>query len=101
MEGFFISSCKSRRIRNSKQRLIAIIELSSSREVVNSGDSLKNCGIVREVAAVARGQDMPFFEVGKGMFNSDSTASEFGIAGLLGGRQRAIFRLFLRQNYRR
>ena len=78
-----------------------MLELFSPGEVVNSGDSLENGGIVREVAAVARGQDMPFFEVGKGMFNSDPATSEFGIAGLLGGRQRAVFRLFLRQNYRR
>ena len=59
--------------------------LSSEREVINPRDSLKNLGIGIEVAAVTRGQDMPFFEVGEGMFNSDPAAREFGIAGLVGG----------------
>ena len=45
-----------------------------------------NLGIVREVAAVTSGQDIPFFEVSKGMFDGDSATSEFGIAGLVGGR---------------
>ena len=72
---------------------------------------MENGGIVREVAAVARSQDMPFFEVGEGVFDNEdpaprrisknSATSKFGIAGLVGGRQRAVFRLFLRQNYRR
>ena len=59
--------------------------LSSEREVINPSDGLENLGIVREVAAVTRGQDMPFFEVREGVFNSDPAASEFGIAGLVGG----------------
>ena len=60
--------------------------LFSSGEVIDSGDSLKNLGIGIEVAAVTSGQDMPFFEVSKGMFDGDSATSEFGIAGLVGGR---------------
>ena len=74
---------------------MVVFGLSSSREVINSGDGLENLGIVREMAAVTRGQDMPLFEVGEGVFNKDpafcrisknSAASKFGIAGLLGGR---------------
>lgn len=63
-----------------------MLGLSSSGEVVNPRDSLENLGIGIEVAAVARGQDMPFFEVSEGMFDSDSAASEFGISGLFGCR---------------
>ena len=74
--------------------------LFSKGEVINPSDSLKNLGIGIEVAAVTRGQDMPFFKESESVFNGDSAASEFGIAGLLGRRQRAIFWLFLRQNYR-
>ena len=65
---------------------MGIFVLFSSGEVVNSGDGLENLGIGIEVAAVTRGQDMPFFKVREGMFNGDSTASEFGIAGLFGCR---------------
>ena len=74
--------------------------LFSKGEVINTCNGLENLGIGIEVAAVTCGQDMPFFEESEGMFNSNSAASEFGIAGLLGRRQRAIFWLFLRQNYR-
>ena len=42
---------------------------------------MENLRIVREVAAVTCGQDMPFFEASEGVFNSDPAASEFGIAG--------------------
>ena len=59
--------------------------LSSSREVINPSDGMENLVIVREVAAVTRGPDMPFFEVREGVFNIDPAASEFGIAGLVGG----------------
>ena len=48
---------------------MVVFGLSSSGEVINSGDSLENLGIVREVAAVTRGQDMPFFEMSEGVFN--------------------------------
>ena len=65
---------------------MVVLVLSSSGEVINPSDSLENLGIVREVAAVTRGQDMPFFEVGEGMFNSDPAARKFGIASLLGSR---------------
>ena len=71
---------------------------------------MENLGIARKVAAVASGPDMPFFGESEGMFDNEnpascrisknSAASKFGIAGLFGGRQRAVFRLFLRQNYR-
>ena len=64
---------------------MVMLVLSSSREVINTCDGLENLGIVREVAAVTRGQDVPLFEVCEGMFNSDPAASEFGIAGLFGG----------------
>ena len=60
--------------------------LSSSREVINPSDGMENLGIVRGVAAVTRGQDVPLFEVSEGMFNSNSAAREFGIASLLGSR---------------
>ena len=63
-----------------------MLELSSSREVINPSDGMENLGIVREVAAVTRGQDVPLFEVSEGMFNSNSAARKFGIASLLGGR---------------
>ena len=46
---------------------------------------MENLEIVREGAAVARGQDMPLFEVSECVFNSDPAASEFGISGLFGG----------------
>ena len=65
---------------------MVVFGLSSSGEVVNPSDSLENLGIVREVAAVTRGQDVPLFEVREGMFNSDPAARKFGIASLLGGR---------------
>ena len=69
---------------------------------------MENLWIGIEVAAVASGQDMPFFEVSEGVFNKapafcrmgkNSAASEFGIAGLVGSRQRAVFRLFPWQNH--
>ena len=47
---------------------------------------MENLGIVREVAAVTCGQDVPLFEVREGVFNSDPAAREFGIASLLGCR---------------
>ena len=56
---------------------------------------MENFGIVREVAAVASSQDMPFFEVGEGVFNKDpafcrmgknSATSKFGISDLVGSR---------------
>ena len=65
---------------------MSIFGLSGSREVINPRDSLKNLGIVREMAAVTRGQDMPFFEVSEDVFNSDPAARKFGIASLLGSR---------------
>jgi hypothetical protein len=65
-------------------------------EVINPGDDLENLWIEIEVAAVACSQDMPFFEVSEGMFNNEDpafcrmgknpAASEFGVAGLVGGR---------------
>ena len=84
-----------------------LVELFSG--IGSQAKALKNLGIEIEVAAVASGQDMPFFEVCKGVFNNEDPApcrisknpatSKFGIAGLLGGRQRAVFWLFLRQNH--
>ena len=65
---------------------MVVFGLSSSGEVINSGDSLENLGIVREVAAVTCGQDVPLFEVREGVFNSDPAAREFGIASLPGCR---------------
>ena len=65
---------------------IAVLVLSSSREVINPSDGMENLGIGIEVAAVTRGQDVPLFEVREGMFNSDPAAREFGIASLLGSR---------------
>ena len=65
---------------------MVVLGLSSSREVINPSDGMENLGIGIEVAAVTRGQDMPFFEVSEGMFNSNSAARKFGIASLLGGR---------------
>ena len=53
---------------------------------MNSGDGLENLGIVVEWAAVTCGQDVPLFEMGKGMFDHDSAASKFSISSLLGGR---------------
>ena len=47
---------------------------------------MENLGIVREVAAVTRGQDMPLFEMSEGVFNSDPAVRKFGIASLLGSR---------------
>ena len=37
---------------------------------------MENLGIVREVAAVTCGQDVPLFEVREGVFNSDPAARE-------------------------
>ena len=65
---------------------MAVLVLFSKGEVINPGDGLENLGIGIEVASVASGQDMPFFEVSEGVFNGDPAASKFGIAGLLGGR---------------
>ena len=65
---------------------MVVFVLSSSREVVNPSDGMENLGIVREVAAVTRGQDMPFFEMSEGVFNSNSAARKFGIASSLGSR---------------
>ena len=74
---------------------MVVFGLSSSREVVNSCNGLENLRIGIEMAAVTRGQDMSFFEVGEGVFNKDpafcrmgknSAVSEFGIAGLFGSR---------------
>ena len=59
--------------------------LFSKGEVIKTCNGLENLGIGIEVAAVTCGQDMPFFEVREGMFNSDPAAREFGIAGLVGG----------------
>ena len=47
---------------------------------------MENLGIGMEVAAVTRGQDVPLFEVGEAVFNSDPAARKFGIASLLGSR---------------
>ena len=47
---------------------MVVLGLFGSESVINSGNGLKNLGIVREVAAVARSQDIPFFEVSKGVF---------------------------------
>ena len=47
---------------------------------------MENLGIVREVAAVTCGQDVPLFEVREGVFNSDPAAREFGIAGFFFGK---------------
>ena len=55
-------------------------------EVINSGDGLKNLGIVGEEAAITIGQNTPFFEVGEGMFNNDLAASEFRLSSLFGYR---------------
>ena len=72
-----------------------MLVLFSPGEVVNTRDGMENLGIEIEVAAVASGQDMPFFEVSEGVFNKDpafcrmgknSAASKFGIAGLVGCR---------------
>ena len=60
--------------------------LFSKGKVINTCNGLENLGIGIEVAVVTRGQDMPFFEVREGVFNSDPAASEFGIAGLFGSR---------------
>ena len=64
---------------------MVVLVLSSSGEVINPSDGMENLGIVKEVAAVTRGQDMPFFEVSESVFNSDPAAREFGITGLIGG----------------
>ena len=64
---------------------MAIFELSRSGKVINPRDGMENLGIEIEVAAVTRGQDVPFFEVREGVFNSDPAAREFGITGLIGG----------------
>ena len=61
------------------------MRLSNEGEVINSVDGLENLGIVGEEAAITSGQDVPFFEVSKGVFNNDSAASKFGVSGLLGG----------------
>ena len=72
---------------------MVMLVLSSSREVINPSDGMENLRIVREVAAVTRGQDVQFFEVGEGVCNKDpafcriaknSAASEFGILSLVG-----------------
>ena len=47
---------------------------------------MENLGIGMEVAAVTRGQDVPFFEMREGVFDSDPAARKFGIASLLGSR---------------
>ena len=65
---------------------MVVFVLSSEREVINPSDGLENLRIVREVAAVTRGQDVPLFEVREGVFNSDPAARKFGIASLLGSR---------------
>ena len=65
---------------------MVVFVLSSEREVINPSDGLENLRIVREVAAVTCGQDVPVFEVREGVFNSDPAARKFGIASLLGSR---------------
>ena len=60
--------------------------LFSKGKVINPRDGLENLRIVREVAVVTRGQDVPLFEVGEAVFNSDPAARKFGIASLLGSR---------------
>ena len=60
--------------------------LSNERKVINSGDGLKNLGIIRELAAVTISQDVPLFEVSKSMFDNDSAASKFCVSSLLEGR---------------
>ena len=62
--------------------MLSVFGLSSSGKVINPGDGMENLGIGIEVAAVTRGQDMPFFEMSEGMFDGDPAASKFGIAGL-------------------
>ena len=57
---------------------------------------MENFGIIVVMATVTRGQDMPFFEVGEGVFDNEdpapcrmgknSATSKFGIVGLGGGR---------------
>ena len=75
-------SCKSLGWKTSPRGTEIQVGLFSSGEIVNTSNSLENFGIVRKVAAVTHGQDMPFFEVSEGVFDSDSKASEFGIASL-------------------
>ena len=47
------------------------------------------------MTAESSGQDVPFFEVRKNMFDDDSAASEAGVARSLRVAQRAVFRPFL------
>ena len=63
-----------------------MVVLFDEGEVINSSNGLKNLGIVGEEAAITIGQNTPFFEVGKGMFDHDSAASKFSISSLLGSR---------------
>ena len=44
---------------------MVVFGLSSSREVINPCDGMENLGIGIEMAAVTRGQYIPFFEVAK------------------------------------
>ena len=67
------------------------VGLSSEGQVINPSDRLENLWIVREMAAIMRGQNILFFEVSEGMFDSDSKASEFGVTSLFGGRQSSSF----------
>ena len=60
--------------------------LFSKGKVINTCNGLENLGIGIEVAAVTRGQEVPLFEVGEAVFNSDPAARKFGIASLLGSR---------------
>ena len=59
---------------------------------MKAGDGLKNLGIVVELAAIAHGQDLPFFEVSKNMLNDDSATRKLLVFSLFGVAQRAIFR---------
>ena len=68
-------------------------------EVENAGDGLENLGIEVEVAAITIGQNVPFFEACKSMFDNNSAACKFGVSFLLGSRQRAVFRFLFRENY--
>lgn len=55
---------------------------------------MKNLGVMIEAAVVGRDQNVPFFEVFEGIFDSDSAASKFCVTNLLGDRQRTILGFF-------
>ena len=60
--------------------------LSHHQKVMESGDGLENLGIEVEVAAITIGQNVPFFEACKSMFDNNSAACKFGVSFLLGSR---------------